>query len=295
MLFGGGSAFASHVTCGAVLTEDTQLDTDLANCPGDGLVIGADNITVDLNGHQITGSGSSGSVGIRNEGYDGVILEGGQILAPIGLDFGFETGILLVGVRDNRVRRLSVSGGSYGISLVDSVANRIRRNGAIGGAANRCDAPAKVAIALFNSDRNLLRGNSGQLSDFGITLVGSEHNRIQDNEVAPLDSDGNQCIGIALFRSDDNDIDGNVAANNDHDGIIVNGRTDGTLLKANVTVFNGLDDGIDVNNPDTTIADNTANENGDLGIEAVAGVTDGGGNRASGNGDPRQCINVVCA
>jgi hypothetical protein len=34
--------------------------------------------------------------------------------------------------------------------------------------------------------------------------------------------------------------------------------------------------------------------NGDLGIEAVEGVIDGGGNRASENGDARQCVNVTC-
>jgi hypothetical protein len=33
---------------------------------------------------------------------------------------------------------------------------------------------------------------------------------------------------------------------------------------------------------------------GDLGIEAVRGVIDGGGNKASGNGDLRQCTNIVC-
>ena len=31
-----------------------------------------------------------------------------------------------------------------------------------------------------------------------------------------------------------------------------------------------------------------------LGIEAVAGVTDGGGNKAAGNGNPLQCTNVRC-
>ena len=31
-----------------------------------------------------------------------------------------------------------------------------------------------------------------------------------------------------------------------------------------------------------------------LGIEAVFGVTDGGGNRAHGNGNPSQCTNVAC-
>jgi hypothetical protein len=34
--------------------------------------------------------------------------------------------------------------------------------------------------------------------------------------------------------------------------------------------------------------------NGDLGIEAVPGVIDGGGNHAHGNGNPGQCTNISC-
>ncbi len=34
--------------------------------------------------------------------------------------------------------------------------------------------------------------------------------------------------------------------------------------------------------------------NGDLGIKAVHGVIDGGGNIARHNGDPRQCTHVAC-
>jgi hypothetical protein len=40
---------------------------------------------------------------------------------------------------------------------------------------------------------------------------------------------------------------------------------------------------------------NVANDNADLGIEAVPGVKDGGGNQASGNGNPAQCVGVVCS
>ena len=39
---------------------------------------------------------------------------------------------------------------------------------------------------------------------------------------------------------------------------------------------------------------NRARWNFDLGIDAVAGVLDGGGNRAFGNGDPLQCVNIAC-
>ena len=60
MLFAlqGGQAFAAHVTCGDVITQDTTLDSDLIDCPGDGLVIGADGVTLDLGGHTVDGTGT---------------------------------------------------------------------------------------------------------------------------------------------------------------------------------------------------------------------------------------------
>jgi parallel beta-helix repeat protein len=66
-----------------------------------------------------------------------------------------------------------------------------------------------------------------------------------------------------------------------------------TVVRGNTTNSNA-DDGIDVDAPGTTIRENVANDNGDLGIEAVPGVVDGGGNRATGNGNPAQCTDVVC-
>ena len=54
------------------------------------------------------------------------------------------------------------------------------------------------------------------------------------------------------------------------------------------------DDGFDVESRTTKLSRNRAARNGDLGIEAVRGVIDGGGNIARHNGDPRQCKNIVC-
>ena len=66
-----------------------------------------------------------------------------------------------------------------------------------------------------------------------------------------------------------------------------------TLVERNTATRNG-DDGIDSDVASATITRNTANFNADLGIEAVAGVTDGGGNKARGNGNPAQCLDVSC-
>jgi hypothetical protein len=53
------SAAGQAVQCGQVITQDVRLDSDL-ECPPDttGLVIGADDVTVDLNGHTISGFAS---------------------------------------------------------------------------------------------------------------------------------------------------------------------------------------------------------------------------------------------
>jgi parallel beta-helix repeat protein len=284
-------AHAGQVRCGATLTANTTLDRDLLNCPGDGLIIGADNITVNLNGHTITGRAHPGSAGIRNVGHTGVKIQDGDFS---GLDIsGFETGILLKGVRNNLVRGLFVEGVSFGIALVDSDRNTIENNGTMAGSTNVCDRVRAAGIALFDSDRNWIQENAAELTDFGIVLVNSNHNQVEKNEAAPRDSDGNQCDGVSLFNSKHNEVEKNITAQNDHDGILVKAGSSGTLIARNVASFNG-DDGIDVDDPATTIRGNTANNNGDLGIEAVKGVIDGGGNQAAGNGNPAQCRNVAC-
>ena len=74
------------------------------------------------------------------------------------------------------------------------------------------------------------------------------------------------------------------------DGIYVNDRDN--LIEKNFTNGNA-GDGIDVSS-ETTLRGNVANRNGELGIRATVGITDAGGNRAFGNGDPLQCLNVAC-
>src|SRR3954468_9415828 len=77
-----GAAFAAPAfgaarpACGDVITSNTTLRADLRDCPGDGLVIGADGITLDLNGHTIGGDAISGGddVGIRDDGHHGAVI-----------------------------------------------------------------------------------------------------------------------------------------------------------------------------------------------------------------------------
>jgi hypothetical protein len=90
-------------------------------------------------------------------------------------------------------------------------------------------------------------------------------------------------------------IDGNNVAGSVHDGFDIDSAT---ALVQNNTSTSNHDDGIGVgrNASNVTIRSNVANSNTDLGIQPIAGTAiDGGGNRASGNGDPRQCVRISCA
>lgn len=315
-------AIASHVSCGAIITTDTRLDRDLVGCQGDGLVIGAAGITLDLNGHTVSGTG--GGTGIDDSaGHDRVRIVNGTVTA-------FSNGIVLIGATSSRLTDLTVTdNASGGISLVDgSDANRVERNVVSG---NRLDG-----VFLFASDHNTIEQNSVAGNDpAGISLVeGSDDNRVgrntlshntigiavgvsERNDIAHNSLSGNAIIGIVLDQahdnvitknsvshsdlygillaaSNDNRISNNTTAENGIDGILVENGSSGTQLKRNTANHND-DDGIDVSDPTSVLTGNVADHNSDLGIDAVAGVSDRGANKASGNGNPAQCVNVTCS
>jgi parallel beta-helix repeat protein len=334
---GVGVAAAAPVSCGEIITTNTKLQADLVDCPGDGVVIGSDSITLDLGGHTIDGLGSAapfGSDGIDNSGgYDNVVIKNGTVTE-------FQQGVALVGTTGNVARNLAVVGnGSYGFfvdgfAFGDSsgnqlVGNRVFNNG--GGIdlrgsndnvirANSSTGNGGVGIAVtFSSQNNtvndnVLTGNGGQgifLLDLangnnlarnvivantltGVLIANSSSNDLVANRIAQNGGDGLGVVSDFPLVSDGNVLARNDLTANGFDGILVGLGTTETVVLANEAAENG-DDGIDVRSAATTITRNTADGNVDLGIDAVFGVLDGGGNRAAGNGNPLQCVNVVCS
>lgn len=70
-------AAAASATCGMTVTGNLQLDTDLT-CPGTALILGAD-ANIDLNGHTITGPGSSTSSSGINASEHRAFVQSGTI------------------------------------------------------------------------------------------------------------------------------------------------------------------------------------------------------------------------
>src|SRR5437870_797904 len=71
-----GPTAAADDLCGATIVANVKLDQDLT-CAGNGLIVGADGIKLNLDGHTITGSGSG--VGISVSGRTNVSISGGVV------------------------------------------------------------------------------------------------------------------------------------------------------------------------------------------------------------------------
>jgi parallel beta-helix repeat protein len=280
MAFAASQASASHVSCGDVITEDTTLDSDLV-CfeSGDAaLTIGADGVTLDLAGHDIS---SVSARGVLNDGYDRVTIKDGSVGTPCPV------AILLRGADHNRLKDVTAGGGGCGPGAVleDSDRNRLVRSdfGADDGGVWLRNGSDRNVIT-----RNVLQGGVGG----GLAVFDSDGNLVTRN-LFPRDGGD---IGDDLFvgtGSDNTTVQrNNLQGPGFHDGIGVRAETTGTLLVRN-RVRDYLGDGIQVDSPSTTLTRNSANDNGGWGILAVPGVTDGGGNTASGNG-AGQCLNVSC-
>jgi parallel beta-helix repeat protein len=181
LLVGAGQALASHVACGDTITADATLDSDLENCPNNGVVLGAAGITLDLNGHRIDGDGTPAAgcdpqiefcdVGVLNEGFNGVTVEHGSVRE-------FELGGFTGGVRKNRVLDIGATRHVFfGWVMADSIRSVIR-----GGAFRRNIPPEGDGVGLFGCDHvrvrnNAIRRNRGP----GIHIQDSDHNLVKGN------------------------------------------------------------------------------------------------------------------
>jgi parallel beta-helix repeat protein len=203
---GGALAQTSELGCGDTITADTTLQADLTGCGSNGLVIGADDITLDLNGHTISGDGrlvrrcprrQPCDLGVFNDRHEGVTVRNGSLR-------GFAVGVLVGGVRGNRLVELSSSRNQFfGYVIADSSRSVIRDS-----SGNDNPAPDGDGLGVFGSHDLRIAGNSfrrnGQL---GMHVESSTHNLIKGNVVARnsdfgifLEADGNQVRGNRSVR-----------------------------------------------------------------------------------------------
>jgi nitrous oxidase accessory protein NosD len=252
-VLGSGQALARHVSCGDTITTDTTLDSDLVNCPNNGIVIGADNITLDLNGHTIDGDGTpvdpcpegeACDVGVLNRaGYDRLTIMGGTIrqfvagivvegdaahnrLHHLAVSNITEVAIIVVDSTDSVIEKTAMSDpGVVGLLLLDSHGALVARNSVSGSTG--------YAVVLFGVDDSRIQHNKLDADEHGFILGGSDRNIVRSNVVSHSGGGIEVVEGATANRVEHNRF------RQDGDGIIVGDASD-TLIRHNLVTGTGF-------------------------------------------------------
>ncbi len=230
------AAGAAVLSCGQVITQSTKLDNDVGPCPNNGahgIVIGASNITLDLNGHTVFGTGASGEgAGVYMLNRTGVTVKNGTVR-------DFDGGVAIDGGSGNTVRNVLA-----------------RDNIGIVGVTRYGEG-----IAILSSTDNKILGNqvvhNGPFGGIGVyTLVNVEHQRTTSGVSTRNLIDGNQVVDNNLPRS---------LTINDSDGIRIERMSTFNVITNNRVTGSGLDGiALFAFTPNNTIRFNQVHGNGFL-------------------------------
>ncbi|MFN8149886.1 MAG: right-handed parallel beta-helix repeat-containing protein [Solirubrobacterales bacterium] len=268
--------------CGQVVRDDLVLknDLDCSTSGTPGLVVGKDGITIDLNGHVISGAGAYDlNEGIENAGHDNVTIKNGEIRR-------FSHQIYFLNVARSTVTGVRFSG-------APGAANGIYSSYGTGNhfVGNYFFLP-NYGIELSNGSENLIRDNVIKEANRGVTTSNEAFDQIIDNV-----SKGFSISTYAFYSLSDYRMkyDGDIANGGYQGFYALNPR--GLLIRrsqANENGYAGIY--IDANTAcpscSARIRESETSKNAEYGIYAVFPVSSLG-NTALGNGY-YNCHLVAC-
>ncbi len=270
---------AAGVTCGETITKNTTLVADVGPCPGDGIIIGADNLTLNLNGHTVSGTPGPG------DGF------------AAGIRIVDRTGVTVTGLPGKSGRKGTVTGFDGGIAVYRGSGHTIQNlevRDNIG--PDRADVELGDGIGLFNSANNRVIDNLVAHNGFydGIAALGpgTDNNLFENNVVEGNLGSANRILpGHGMVLSNffqlgdprrgesvyDNRIINNVFRKNYRGGVStissVRGQIIGNLAEENGAADRFLSNGIGItrgaaarSSSETLIQGNRALRNGQVGI-----------------------------
>ena len=193
------------MNCGQTLTTSVKLTSDLVGCPGTGLVVGAAGITVDLNGHTVSGTNAAKSEGIADDGHANVKILNGTV-----------RGFRLYGIALRQAPRSTVS------KLT------IR---AIGAGTKEGEAAAGVLVDHSPGTtvaQSVVTNHVHAFQSDGVDVLASSDVRIQQNRLAQ-----NAWNGLVVIQSPRSSVVGNRLDDNGNNGLEANAASDAVLVSAN--------------------------------------------------------------
>lgn len=207
-----GSASTTTITpitnpaCGEVVQGNVNLTSNLV-CTGDGLIVGADNTVINLNGYTISGPGQQSSkVGIVVPDNDNVIINGDGTIK------GFQAGVLVTGANSVQIKLVGLTGneiglfstGAKGVSISQSTIWNNNLGVAMhssGGAtvmSNMLSGNTLAGLTLVNTDKSIISANNVEGGQNGLFLDAQSHdNTINMNNILHNVIDLNNANGLA--------------------------------------------------------------------------------------------------
>ena len=161
-------------SCGQVITQNVVLTSNLNCAETDGLILNANDIVIDLNGHAISGPDvgsqekTSNKVGIMAPNVNNIVIKDGTIK-------GFQAGILMTGSQNVEIMGVISQENQIGIfstgaSIVNTHLSTISNN--------------KIGFAGYSTQQATLENNIlYQNSLAGITFVNSDNNELNLNSI----------------------------------------------------------------------------------------------------------------
>ena len=173
-------------SCGQVITRDVILLKDI-ECPGVGMIVGKDGITINLNNHRLSLANNTDTSRIPKVEEIGILVPGQKnitITGP-GVITGFDKAIEFAGSEKGYVWDLKLTGNNIGLSLKASDEITIYRSFIEGNT---------IGIASQSSKGGLIISNQvSQNTNEGIVIMDSNYFIIGTNSLI-----GNGNIGIFL-------------------------------------------------------------------------------------------------
>jgi len=154
---------AHAVTCGETVTTSVTLNGDL-DCPGDGLWIGADAITIDCAGHAIRAA-TPGKAGLRAADHSGIEIRNCKLSGWSGTSAAGPAPGLGAAIAANRIEDAAIGIAAFDTSGLRIDSNLIRDNEI--GVYEQAATPPLAPPNRYAGNR--IAGNRG----FGMAIVGA--------------------------------------------------------------------------------------------------------------------------
>jgi parallel beta-helix repeat protein len=226
MLLAGAVSYAAPALttndlCGATIFADVNLDHDLT-CTGDGLIVAADGIRIDLHGHTLLGPGSG--IGILVTGRSDVTIMGGIIR-------NFAVAVRVNTSTDVVIKTNQFIQNAEGIDLqAGSVGNTVKNNAF-------SDSSIRAIMLRSNSRDNDIKDNTFTMNRIGVLVFGGVDNSLKSNLISGSTEAGIRLNVIAHGNVvKDNLLQSNVAG---IDFVVTpTGSSAGNEFKGNTIAFN---------------------------------------------------------